>query len=120
MTISNPTTLTINAVGQTLNRVSVLGSTSVYQKDDGTVKLTISHQVGKRNRRVVRVDFSKIAADPLVTNMNVKNTQAFYLVFDTPQAGFTIAESKQVVDGLLALLSATSGALITDVLSGVS
>lgn len=120
ISVTDPQTLTINAVAQTLNRVSVNGSTSIYQKDDGTVKMTISHQNGKRTRRVIRVDFAKIAQDPLITTQNVKNIQAFYLVFDTPQAGFTVTEQKQVVDSLLVALTASSGALVTQILSGLS
>jgi hypothetical protein len=37
-------------------------------------------------------------------------------VFDVPGTGYTIAEQKAIVDGFVAALSASSGALITKIL----
>jgi hypothetical protein len=41
-----------------------------------------------------------------------------YLVVDQPITGFTVAESKQVIDGFVAWLSASSGANLTKLLGG--
>jgi hypothetical protein len=41
-----------------------------------------------------------------------------YLVIDVPLVGYTIAEQKQVVDGLTAYCTASTGARITQLLGG--
>jgi len=41
-----------------------------------------------------------------------------YLVVDVPITGYTIAEQKQIVDALIAYLSASSGAATTKLLGG--
>jgi hypothetical protein len=117
---SDPQTITINSIANTLPRTSSGSNAGVFTKDDVTVKLSITHQLGKRNRRVVRLDHSKIAADPLLAGINVKATMAAYVVFDTPETGYSLAEQKQVVDGLTAYLTASAGANITKILGGES
>lgn len=121
MAFSDP--LTVNAAGTaaTLPRVSTSGSTSVYRSNDGTTTETISHAADKRKtRRVFRLDLSKIAPDPLVDSQNIKYDMSTYLVVQSPVTGFTIAEQKAVIDGLIAQLSAASGALLTKFLGGES
>jgi hypothetical protein len=115
---SDPQTVTINAIANTLPRISSGPNSSVYQKEDGNVKMTISHQYGKRNRRQVRVDFRKVAADPLATGYNKEYSFSTYLVVDHPPVGFTNTEVKYVVDALSAYLSASSGANVTKLLGG--
>jgi hypothetical protein len=41
-----------------------------------------------------------------------------YIVVDVPKVGFSIAEQKQLVDGLTAYLTASSGARTTQLLGG--
>jgi hypothetical protein len=41
-----------------------------------------------------------------------------YIVVDTPVNGYTTTEAKQVVDALVAYLSASSGAKVTQLLGG--
>lgn len=115
---ADPQTVTINAVAQTLPRTSAGVNTGQFKKDDGTVVLGISHQYGKRIRRQARLDLSKIAADPLVSAVNIKHSMSAYLVVDTPITGFTVAEAKQVVDALTAYLTASSGSKVTQLLGG--
>lgn len=91
---------------------------SVYQSADGNTKLTVSHTYGKRNRYQVRLDFAKIAADPLISAQNIKYSMSAYLVMDTPITGFTAAEAMAQVGGLLAYLSASTNAKVTSVLGG--
>lgn len=115
---TDPQTVTINAVPITLPRVSTGTNTSSYSKDDGTVKMSVSHAYGKRTRRTIRIDHSKIAADPLISAQNIKYTMSTYIVCDVPVTGYTLAEAKQVVDGLTAYLTASSGAQVTKLLGG--
>ena len=118
--LADPQSVTINAVANSLPAISRGVNQSAYQKDDGSVKLSVSHIYGKRTRRSVRLDFSKIAADPLVSAQSIKYSMSAYLVIDVPITGFTVAEAKQIVDALTAYLTASSGAKVTSVLGGES
>lgn len=115
---SDPQTVTINAVAQTLPRTSTSPTASVYTKDDGNVKLTASHFYGKRKRSVLRLDFQKIAADPLISSTNIIYSMSCSVTIDRPLTGFTVAEQKQVVDAVSAYLTASSGANTTKLLGG--
>jgi len=118
MALADPQSITINAVANSLPRISSGVNSGVFQTNDGNVKLTVQHTYGKRNRHVLRVDSSKIAPDPLVSAQNIKHSMSTYIVFDTPVTGYTVTEAKQVIDGFIAALSASSGALITKTLGG--
>jgi hypothetical protein len=115
---SDPQTVTISGSANTLPRVSSGENTGSFQKDDGTVKLTVSHQYGKRNRRTIRLEHSKIAPDPLISATNIRYSMTSYLVIDTPVTGYTVAEAKAIVDGLMGYLTASSGAATTKLLGG--
>jgi hypothetical protein len=41
-----------------------------------------------------------------------------YLVVDVPKVGYTVAEAKQIVDGLVAYLTISTGANVTKLLGG--
>lgn len=118
MAFADPQTVTINAVAQTLPRVSSDHNAGSFSKDDGLVKLTVSHQYGKRTRRLVRLDHAKIAADPLLAGVNARFNMSVSLVIDTPTVGYTVAEAKQIGDALTAYLTASSGARLTQLLGG--
>jgi hypothetical protein len=115
MAFADPQTVTINAVANTLPRVVVPNVAGAFQNSDGTVRLSIAHAIGKRARRTVRIDFSKIAADPL-TAENAEFSMSAYVVVDAPLRGLSVTEQKQIVDALTAWLTASSGANVTKVL----
>ncbi len=117
--LADPQTVTINAIANTLAATSRGPNVSEYTKADGGVKLTVKHSYGTRARRVIRLDFSKIVPD--LNSINREVSMSTYLVIDTPKTGgFTVAEAKLTVDGLLAFLTASSGASVTAVLGGQS
>lgn len=121
MAFADPQTVTINSVAQTLPRVGQGIGTGTFLKDDGNVTMAISHASnGKRNRRRIRLDHRKIAADPLVTAQNLQYSMSVSLFIDVPSVGYTVAEAKQIVDGLTAYLTASSGANVTKILGGES
>lgn len=120
MAFADPQSVTVNAVANSLPRVSVNDSKSVYRKDDGNLELSISHAYSKRNRRVIRIDSRKTAADPLFPTQNTPYNMFAYVVVDVPKVGFTITEQKQIVDALTAYLTASSGAAVTRLLGGES
>jgi len=118
MAFADPQTVTINSVANSLPRTSSGANSGAFSKDDGTVKLSVSHSYAKRTRRTVRIDHTKIAPDPFVSGQNVRYSMSTYIVVDTPISGYTIAEQKQIVDALTAYLSASTGARTTQLLGG--
>jgi hypothetical protein len=120
MAFSDPQSVTISGTAISLPRTSSGKNESGYTSGDGLVALTASSSYGKRTRRVIRIDHSKITADPFISTTNVKVSMSTYLVFDVPPAGYTNAEAKAVYDGFVAALNASSGALITKLLGGES
>jgi hypothetical protein len=65
---------------------------------------------------MLRINHNKVAADPFQTSINAKYSMSAYVVFDVPPVGYTVTEQKQVIDGFLAQITASSGALITKIL----
>lgn len=118
MAYADPQSVTINAIANSLARVGAKSSNmGVFAKDDGNVNLTLAHSLGKRVRRSARLDHRKIAADPF-TGFNQSYNMSCYLVVDAGLTGYTIAEQKQVIDGFVAWLSASTGANVTKLLGG--
>lgn len=121
MAFADPQTLTIGATPVTLPRVNVGQGASDYSSADGLVKLKISSTYGKRNRRVVRLEHQKIGPDPFTSTTQVPYSMTAYIVMDTPKVGgYTVAQQKEIVDALLAYMSASAGASITKVIGGES
>lgn len=119
MAFADPQTVTIATVANTLPRTSSGPNSGAFKKDDGLIQMNVSHSTARaRTRHLLRIDHSKIAADPLQAGINVKASMAVYIVVDVPDTGYTIAEQKQVVDGLTAYLTASSGARATQLLGG--
>lgn len=116
--LTDPQSVTINAVANSLPRISSGVNSGSFQKDDTTVKLEVSHAYGKRNRRLVKLTHSKIAADPLISAQSIRYSMSINLVIDTPTTGYTVAEAKQIVDALTKWCTDSSGANITKVLGG--
>lgn len=117
MAFADPQSVTINAVANSLPRTSSGVNSGAFTKDDGTVRLSVSHAYGKRTRRTVRIEHSKVAPDAL-TGLNVKSSMSTYIVADVPNTGYSIAEQKQIIDALTAYLTASSGARVTQLLGG--
>jgi hypothetical protein len=115
---SDPQSVTINAVAHSLARVGASSNGGIFRKDDGTVKLSVSHTQNKRARRMIRLDHNKLASDPYVTGDNFPVSMGTYLVVDVPLLGYTITEQKQVTDGFAAFLTASSGAAVLKLLGG--
>jgi hypothetical protein len=106
---TDPQSITVNAVAQSMPRIQIDGKKCVYQKSDGTFTLTISHQIiaGDRVRSVARVDQKAIVPDPL-TSVNDYETLSFYVVIDRPLAGFTSTQTDQLITGFKTWLDSTA------------
>jgi len=117
MAFSDPQSLTLSGTAVSLPRISSGVNTGGFSNPDSTVQVKIAHQTGKRFRRTVRLEHSKIASDPL-TSANTKYSMTAYVVIDTPTVGYTVAEAQAVVAGLTKWLTDTSGANVAKVLGG--
>jgi hypothetical protein len=120
MAFADPQSVTISGVTSSLPRVSSGNGTGAFQDNTGNIKLSASNTYGKRTRRMIRLDSSKIAADPLLAGVNVIASMSTYLVIVTPVSGFSVADEKAVVDAILAYLSASSSAKVGQLLGGES
>jgi hypothetical protein len=102
---ADPQSVTVNAVAQSMPRVSTNGKLTIYQKSDETFKLTISHTPsGNRIRSLARIDQRAVVADPL-TAENDYQTLSVYTVIDRPNYGFTQTQVEQLVTGFQAWLT---------------
>lgn len=103
-------------------RVSTGDFKSIYETSDGLNVLTISTSESNSNRKrhLVRIDVSKLATNPFEETKKQTVSMSVYLVVDRPIAGYTVAEAKKLVEGLVGLLSATSYSLTEKVLGGES
>jgi len=120
VSFTDPLSITISGVTTPLPRTSVGDDESEYTSGDGLLQVKSSHAYGKRTRRMLRIDVSKIAADPFKPSENVSVSMSNYIVFDTPPAGFTAAEAKAVFDGFRAMFAASSDQMIIKLLGGES
>jgi len=120
VSFTDPLSITISGVTTPLPRTSVGDDESEYTSGDGLLQVKSSHAYGKRTRRMLRIDVSKIAPDPFRPSENVSVSMSNYIVFDTPPAGFTATEAKAVFDGFRAMFAATSDQMIVKLLGGES
>lgn len=120
MSFADPQSITISGSAISLPRTSVGDGKSLYTSADGLVTLAAQHAYGKRSRRVLRIDHSKLTSDPFIPANNVKVSMSNYLVFDLPVAGYTAAEAKAVYAGFKGLFTASSDAIIDKLLGGES
>lgn len=111
--------VSINSVSQVLPRVTLINETaskpsdltgrvgSVYQKADGLITVTVSHQTQKngRVRTSVVLEQKAVVTNPLDSS-NDYDTLSCTFVLDRPSFGFTITQVEQ-------LTAALTGWLIT-------
>jgi hypothetical protein len=106
----------------TAPRVSSGDFKSIYETSDGLNKLTLSTTVSGSNRKrhLVRVDVEKLATNVYEESKKQAVSMSVYLVVDRPVNGYSVAEAKKLVEGLVGLLSASTYALTEKVLGGES
>jgi len=112
---ADPQSITVNSVAKSLPAVERQNGSSVYQMDTGDYQLVISHAYGKRQRYTVRVNATKIAADPLASANNNQYSMSAYLVIDKPAVGYSNVEAKDLA---LALSAWATSANLLKVVGG--
>lgn len=105
---SDPQSITVNAVAQSMPRIESNGLKTIYKKADRSYTLTVSHQLSKgRVRSMVRVDKRAVVTNPLDSS-NDYDTLAVYFVIDRPEEGFSSTEIDHVRAALSAWLDTTA------------
>lgn len=118
MSFADPQSVTISGVTTSLPRVSSPENTGRFRSADGSIVQAVSTAYGRRTRHTIRLDTTKVAADVFLPSTNVSHSMSVYLVVDRPTVGFTNAEAKAVADGLVTVLTASSGAKLLQLLGG--
>jgi len=95
MSYSDPQSITLSGTATSLPRISSGVNSGSFATPDGSIVVKVSHAYGKRNRRTVRLEHSKIAADPL-TAANTKYSMTAYVVLDVPTVGYSVTEASAV------------------------
>jgi len=117
---ADPQSVTIAGTATSLPRVSSGQNAGSFSTPDQATKLSVSHTYGKRTRHLIRLDASKVAADPLMAGINVQASMSAYLVVDVPKTGYTISQQADIVNALTAYLTASTNAKTTQLLGGES
>jgi len=118
MSFTDPQSVTVAGVANSLPRIAVDGPSSRYSTQDGGFVLSVSHSYGKRNRRTIRLTRNVISADPLFPSQNVPHSLSVYIVADVPKVGFTAQQQIDVVAGFLAYMTANSSVAVTKLVGG--
>jgi hypothetical protein len=105
---TDPQSITVNAVAQSMPRTETSGMKTTYQKSDASFKLILSHTPAKdRIRSMARFEQRAIVADPL-TAVNDYETLTFYVVIDRPVYGFSQVQLEQLITGFKTWLDNTA------------
>jgi len=115
---AEPQSITVNGVAASLPRTEFGNRSGVFESLAAGLRLRVSQVMGRRNRRTVRVDISKTAADPLLDGVSRKYSMSAYLVIDDPELGFTPKEIEDNVKSLTTWLTVPGN--LTKVVAGES
>jgi hypothetical protein len=108
MSFSDPQSITVDGDAKSMARISSNDSRSIYLSSDGEYKFTISHMTaGNRKRRMVRVDRTVIAEDPLLA-VNASQSLGVYVVLDEPSFGFSDGDIEDLILGFSVWISTTA------------
>lgn len=105
---TDPQSVTVNAVAQSLPRTGASLTAGTFKKDDGTLVLSVTHSSGRRAQHRVRLDNSKIVVDPFASDRNIPVSMSAYLVVDVPTTGYSNTEIAQQVTALADWLKAST------------
>lgn len=114
MAFADPQSVTYNAVAQSLVRTSSGVNAGSFFTNSGTTTygLEISHQYGRRTRRMARLNVGLVNPSPYVTGNSSFESTSVYLVVDTPATNGIVDPAVAVlsVNALTGWLTATSNA----------
>ena len=116
--LTDPQSVTVNAVPISLPRVGVDRNSSDYTSADGNSQLRVQQTTNASTRNtVISLKTNKIAADP-ITAVNSRKSQLITISARGPIDGFTLTEIKDQLVGLCTALTTSSAALAVKILAG--
>jgi hypothetical protein len=116
--LTDPQSVTVNAVPVSLPRTGINGNSADYTSADGAYSLRVQQSVSRGTKRtVVSLRNNKIAADPL-TAVNSRVSDVVSVSFTSEVDGHTITELKDQFIGLSTVLTASSAATLIKILGG--
>lgn len=118
MAFSDPQSLNLDGIVHNLPRTSWGQDRAEYRDPDGSNRLVVSHQYGKRVRRTARLERKLVRTDP-ITGIKVPHSVTVYVVIDhdgNAPVGDVIAASEDFGDWLFS----DGGATVTRVVGGES
>lgn len=122
MAFSDPQTITVNAIANTLPRVGSGMGEGKFSKDDGNVVLTIRQRVTSKGRKQtsLRFDFAKVGVDPFNGTLNARYGESYTFSVDRGAVGYTNAESMLNANGVTLFLTSSAGANLLRLIGGES
>lgn len=118
MSYADPQSVTVNGTAISLPRTSSGPDSGTFFSSDRLYSMSVKHTYGKRVRRTIRLNWAKDATDPLTPLQVSRPSMSVIMTVDSPVYGLSSAEQKYVVDALVAYLTASSGAKVTQLLGG--
>lgn len=120
MAYADPQSVTVNSVAQSLPRIASPAPTTqgVFSTADGTYTYAVRQNSTKdRFRREIRFTQRKVATDPIAA-VQKEVSASIIIAVDEPKWGFSDTELGYLIAGVLANLSASSGANQAKLLGG--
>jgi len=124
MALADPQSVTYDGTAYSLGRISTGANSSLYQAFGTNLELdlAVSHQYGKRTRRVARLDIKTIQSSPLATGISIPQSHSCYAVLDTA-ADFGIydpATAAKLVNALTGWFTAGTNANALNLAKGLN
>lgn len=101
--LSDPLGITYASVAKNLPKIGTTENESVYRLNDSGVVYTarVSHQFGKRNRAVVRLQRDSTVTDPLIPANSIPVSMTATITLDYPVSGLTTADIQNLGNALV-------------------
>lgn len=121
MALADPQVVTYNSHAGNLARTGMTANSSSYKTTtvDGDFTLTLTQNpTGTKNRRSIRLDFSRIVSDPLIPANSRVTSNSVTLVMETPSVGSTPLTDWNIAVSFLNMIRASSDVMVLKCLAG--
>ena len=117
MAFPDPVTITVGGTAQTLDRIQTGSTDGLFRGSNLSLEIVPSTNRSGRSVVAARLTRRKVTTDPLVSTTNVEVKETVTIAFNRPAAGFSTAETKELYTALAAMLTASSGAMLTKLIN---
>lgn len=92
MAFSDPNSVTVSTVAKSLPRTGSSNNSGKFRMDTGEYELTITHNVGRRNRSQLVLVNSKVVVDPFASDRNIPVSMSTGVYVDVPATGYSAGD----------------------------